>query len=326
LVVIELTGLPANNLQGLLASYGVLRVCTLKHPDVTLCWRDGVAIIDGIDLDGIMNACIDHLHDREKKPGLAGLENFVKLGGVRVEDWDKLPTEWRDMYWYIGQPKHCSLQMIASVSEAGNVLWTRLKQKKPKGATLHATRLDLTATVKSNTHWLKAVRDTVTLVRKQPDTIKRSLFSLWLRSDTVTSMRFDLGSAKLGASMRGDELPTVAKHVAEAATQWLAWEALPLFPARWIARFGDGVSIVVPVRPITYRHAEIVVPTATHGRADALFAQGWLKIDVGVAAIGNDVFFDVARTSSDREIAVGSRARKNNGLRIGSINEKPYFA
>ena len=57
---------------------------------------------------------------------------------------------------------------------------------------------------------------------------------------------------KSGSTYAGEKSPSKVNHITVISAMWLAFEALPLFPARWLAGTGryDEIEWVVPHCPV----------------------------------------------------------------------------
>jgi hypothetical protein len=128
--------------------------------------------------------------------------------------------------------------------------------------------------------------------------------------DDVASIGWDPGAIKRGATIQGGKDPSSAKHLSVAAAQWLAWESLPFFPARWMAGTREEIIFVLPQHPVGYRTAKTMLISGPHLQLDELRAQGWSKWSVALWKSGRDTYLAHARTVSDWEVGGGSRRGK----------------
>jgi hypothetical protein len=123
----------------------------------------------------------------------------------------------------------------------------------------------------------------------------------------VSSVGWDPGAAKLGAVIAGGRDPSATRHRSVAAAMWLAWESMPLFPARWLAGDRTEVIFVVPQRPVSLAGAQVMLLSGPHLGATELAAQGWSKWQMQIWKQGEMAYFCYARTVSGDGRAGGSR-------------------
>lgn len=62
-----------------------------------------------------------------------------------------------------------------------------------------------------------------------------------------------------------------------SAAMWLAWESMPLFPARWLAGDRTEVIFVVPQRPVSLAGAQLMLLSGPLLGTTELAAHGWSK-------------------------------------------------
>lgn len=295
--MIALKGLRINNPQAIMASYGLLRI--LDHQGLTahLYWReDNVAVIEDIEWPPLVEAVTTYIRGREQAPEL----NWqAKLSGLSMEDYRTLyresrngTREWINAYWYLKGPND-------------GAAWSKL---------------DLTAR-KCRVSLCASIRDSISLVsapeakraraqgkkRGVEEYLRAALLDPWANDDDVSSVGWDPGAAKLGAVIAGGHDPSATRHRSVAAAMWLAWESMPLFPARWLAGDRTEVIFVVPQRPVSLAGAQLMLLSGPHLGTTELAAQGWSNWQLQIWTQGEMAYFTYARTVSNDERAEGSR-------------------
>ena len=195
-----------------------------------------------------------YLEGREDAPELhwtGSLNRFDREQYRKLcRESDARAREWVDGYWYDANRKD------------GAAAWSKLD-----------------TTVGSRASLCGSVRDALALMRKQgiEVALRRALLEPWANDDDAATTGWDPAAVKLGASITGGKEPTKAKHRTVAAATWLAWESLPLFPARWIAGERHEVVFVVPHRPVSLAGARMMLLSGPRMDGAELSAQGWSK-------------------------------------------------
>ncbi|QSA97549.1 hypothetical protein [Methylococcus sp. EFPC2] len=265
--MIELSGLNITNPQAQLASFGLLRIVASRgKPSATLHWResDGSACLAGLSWGDLLGVLGDYLVDRERAPELNWADTIK--GYLRERYREQMRTanagerEWLEAYWY---------------EVAGK-----------KGVSLAETKLDMTA---GGLKLFAAVRKLLPVVRASLETsVREALLGPWLNADNVGSLGWDPGALKSGATVAGGKAPTSAKDATVVAAMWLAFEALPLFPARWLAELGkfDEVIWVLPHRPASWAGLREMQLAGVRMDVEDLRAQGWSRWSVGITRNG----------------------------------------
>ncbi|MEI7866308.1 MAG: hypothetical protein WCI11_00345 [Candidatus Methylumidiphilus sp.] len=265
--MIELTGLSITNPQAVMASFGLLRVLAQNgQPQARLEWRepDRVAVIHGIDWDVLLETLNAAIQQREHAPELNWADSIKEYPRKQYrEQMQTCPPEqrqWLEAFWF---------------------------EQHQKGKTeLAETKLDMTA---GQLKLFSTVRNLIPKLRKHfKGKMQEALLGPWLNEDNVGSLGWDPGAMKSGATLAGEDSPSKARHITVVGAMWLAFEALPLFPARWLAETGrfDEIEWVVPHCPIGWAGLRQMLLAGCKLDASELEVQGWSRWSVAISRNG----------------------------------------
>jgi hypothetical protein len=265
--MIQLTGLSIANPQAVMASFGLLRiVATQGLSHVTLQWQkdNNTACLLGLEWPQLVEILGSYLKDREQAPELNWADTIKGHNRDQYRQQIRTATpgelEWLESYWYEDLRK-------------GDVV-------------LNETKFDMTA---GGQKLFSAVRKLIPKVRaKLEPALTEALIGPWLNNDNVGSFGWDPGAMKSGATITGGKAPTSAPDSTVIAAMWLAFEALPLFPTRWLARTGqyNEIEWALPHYPTTYAGLKQMMIAGLHMAHSELQAQGWSRWTVEVIRNG----------------------------------------
>jgi hypothetical protein len=254
--MMELTGLSITNPQAMLASFGLLRIVALNgYPQATLAWRpaDHIPCLSGLDWSELMELTERYIGERELAPELNWADTIKGYPRNKYRELCRGAAPelvaWAEAYWHEAEQKD--------------------------GTKLLESRLDMTA---GGLKLFAAVRKLIPHVRSRLEpALREALLGPWLNADNVGSLGWDPCAMKSGATIAGGKAPTSAPHATVSAAMWLAFEALPLFPARWLAELGGPHEIVwvLPHRPATLAHLQQMQLAGPRTAAAELAAEGW---------------------------------------------------
>ncbi|MFZ4699051.1 MAG: type I-G CRISPR-associated protein, Cas3-extension family [Candidatus Methylumidiphilus sp.] len=296
--MVELTGLSITNPQAVMASFGLLRVLAQNgQPQARLEWRepDRVAVIHGIDWDMLLETLNAAIQQREQAPELNWADSIKKYPREQYrEQMQTCPPEqrqWLEAFWF---EQH-------------------QKGKTEKGKTeLTETKFKMTAAKQG---LFSAVRKLIPKLRKHfKEKMGEALLGPWLNKDNAVTLGWDPGAMKAGSTYAGEKSPSDAKHITVIGAMWLAFEALPLFPARWLEETGryDEIEWVVPHCPIGLAGLRQMLLAGGKLEASELEAQGWSRWSIAISHNGSFGCLQPAIEASQRS-PDGAALRRNPG-------------
>ncbi|MCX7111715.1 MAG: hypothetical protein NTX45_16630 [Proteobacteria bacterium] len=291
--MVELTGLSITNPQAVMASFGLLRVLAQNgQPQARLEWRepDRVAVIHGINWDTLLETLNAAIQGHEQAPELNWADSIKKY--PREQYREQMQTcpheqrEWLEAFWF---------------------------EQHQKGKTeLVETKLDMTA---GQVKLFSAVRTLIPKLRENfKEKMQEALLGPWLNKDNAVTLGWDPGAMKAGSTYAGEKSPSDAKHITVIGAMWLAFEALPLFPARWLEETGryDEIEWVVPHCPIGLAGLRQMLLAGGKLEASELEAQGWSRWSIAISHNGSFGCLQPAIEASQRS-PDGAALRRNPG-------------
>ena len=168
-----------------------------------------------------------------------------------------------------------------------------LRANLPPGVKGEKAALDLSAGRVSFTGVIDAM-----LASVSRDKIAEALLHPWKNQDDITSLGWDIGAIKQGATSGGDKAPTDAPHRGVLAGQWLAAESLPVTGTGPRSDYYTWVTWSLPLDMEGIRSVVLSRSPDWGGR-------------VYVAKVGRNGqmgYLQPARTLSGQEMPGGSRA------------------
>ncbi len=199
------------------------------------------------------------------------------------------------MYWeghypvLLNQEGDRVIDVLSGYHAQGSDLLANL----PQGVKGEKAALDLTAGRVNFTAVIRTMLSTVT-----PDKIAEALRQPWQNRDDITSLGWDIGALKQGATSCGDKAPADAPHRGVLAGQWLAAESLPVTGT---GPRSDCYSWVTWSLPLDMEGVRSVVLSRSPDWGGRLYL-------AKVGRNGQMGFLQPARTLSGQEIPIGSRA------------------
>lgn len=286
--MIELRGLQLSNPQGYLAGLGVLRIASQFGVPARLGWVQGVCCFEGAGLDELTDLLARFPSGRAGSPEY-NLAKRMGQDAITMERYLELQADptlsaWAEAMWYPGT--------ISSRSKRGQLA-------------LLSSPLYLGGRQET---W-PTLRQAVELV--SAEMIRATLTAEWSRVDNVSSLGWDPGGIKLGATLTGAKEPTAAAHQTEAASLWLAAEALPWLPARIqaLAAAGDAWRYLVPTRCVDAVTAAHLLQVGHWIGGQELAIRGWESYESARVQHSKNAWALMygARTTSDVKKQRGSR-------------------
>ncbi|MDD5035945.1 MAG: hypothetical protein PHE55_14440 [Methylococcaceae bacterium] len=275
--MIELTALIPANPQAVFASFGLLRVLAEADIPAKLAWRDGVhAELHGVEFEMLCGVIKNRLD--EKRPELNWADSVKKFTRYQELMADPNHHPWLQAFW---------LEAPDKVEE---------------------TKLDMTA---GGQKLFSVVRAIIKHVHSQPieQALRRTLIEPWDYADRLSGLGFDPGAVRSGATITGGKSPSSAPHATMALANLFAFEAMPLFPARWLGGTSSELAWVLPHRPVGLGSLRQMLLAAPDMRDAELEMQGWSR---WCCRVGRNASFGylypAARISSDGNYGVGSRS------------------
>lgn len=243
--MITLGALNPVNPQAVFASFGLLRVLAEAGVAASLAWRDGLrAELHGIDLEGLGGPVLARLDTgRAELNWCDSVKGFTGYRGLMA---DCAHHPWLQAFWL----------------------------ESPDGT--EETKLDMTAGAQKFFVAARAVADYL-LARPMADALRRTLVEPWDYADRISGLGFDPASMRSGATITGGKSPSAAPHATMALATWLAVEAFPLFPTRWLGGKPDEIVWALPHRPVGLGQLRQMLLAAPALSDRELEAQGWSR-------------------------------------------------
>lgn len=163
----------------------------------------------------------------------------------------------------------------------------------PQGVKGEKAALDLSAGRVSFTGVIETMLKSVSR-----DKIAEALLYPWKNQDDITSLGWDIGAIKQGATSGGDKAPTDAPHRGVLAGQWLAAESLPVTGT---GPRSDRYAWVTWSLPLDMEGVRSVVLSRSP-------AWGGRVYEAKVGRNGQMGYLQPARTLSGQEMPGGSRS------------------
>lgn len=197
----ELRGIAAASPIGFLAALGLLRVLAYDRGlKVQLGWRDGHAIIDGIDQVTAIDKLMDNMADRSKSPEFNWADSPRKV----------TPEAYRDK---------CN-EMADDIRALGFMAGWATDAVVRQGAVV-VTRLDMTSGQQ------KLLRDLRVLAAR---ITKEHFESALLGGDYEGQSSFGLDPIAVRSHAHESKAPTKSSPPGKPGLIWLAFESIPLHP------------------------------------------------------------------------------------------------
>lgn len=260
--MIELTGLRINNAQAVFAAYGLTRVLSERGLSVRLEWRvsDHRAVLSGCDWETLKAHLAEHLKGREQAVELNWADAIKEFPRERyrelMQSSDAKTRKWLEAYWH--EPL------------------THPRSGQKRELALAQTRLDMTA---GRVKLFSGIRKTILeLQKKDLDAeLTKTLLQAWINTDECFNPGWDWGAVKAGASISGGKPPDKTPARGVMAAVWLAFEALPWFPSRWLThkKSANEVSWVIPHLAVSAAGIESMLLAQQGLSVSELHAQNW---------------------------------------------------
>jgi hypothetical protein len=267
--MLALAALDPANPQAVFASFGLLRILAEAGHPARLAWRDGQhAELHGVDWEAVAAAV----------PGILN----VKRAELNWSDTVKKFTRYREL-----------------MADTGHHPWLEAFWLESAGGKTVETKLDMTAGAQK---LFATVLAMIRHLRDQPvaPLLARTLREPWDYADRVAGLGFDPGAVRSGASVTGGKPPTSAPQATMSLAGLLAFEALPLLPARWLGGGRDEIVWALPERPTGFAKLRQMLLAAPALRDEELAAQGWSRWACSIGRNGKFGFlYPAARTTSD---------------------------
>jgi len=197
----ELKGIAAGSPIGFLAALGLLRVLTHDRGlQVRLGWRDGCAVIDGIDSATAIDELMDNMTDRAESPEFTWANSPRKI----------TPEVYRDK---------CN-EMTGDIRALGFMAGWATDAVVREGAVV-VTRLDMPSGQQKLLRDLRALTARIT---------RDHLESALLGGDYEGQSSFGLDPIAVRAHAHESQAPTKSKAPGKPGLIWLAFESIPLHP------------------------------------------------------------------------------------------------